>query len=141
MSMTIAQQFLGKLLVDTEKMAILSEPHANLQTRFAIESMILARAFSYAMQKAVDCPWYGVRGALTEEVLESISNTEFSEDTPSQFMWAEDSKVAMEVFEAALQDPCFRTVMEGALVAYMELQEQQAKIQSVLSQVQDETED
>lgn len=127
MSMTIAQQFLGKLLVDAEKIAILSEPYKSTQERLTLEAIMISRIFGYAVGKANDSPEYGVRGAIPEEAMEAITKAEFSTDLPGQFAWENDPKLALEILEGALQDPTFRTVLEGAVIAFRELKEHQAE--------------
>jgi len=123
--MTIAQQFLGKLLVDTEKIGILSEPYESWNQMNMTSAILLTTAYHSILEKARDQPWYGVRGGLPEEALDAIASTEFSEDEAKQFSWDEDSQRALELVETALQDPAFRTALDGLLIAYGQLADMQ----------------
>lgn len=125
-----ARTFLAQLLIETERQAILSEPYPSAQDRFDTQAFLLSCAFRHIMLDERERPWYGVRGALPEAALDKIRTAEANPAIDGQFAWASSSDEAMALLEIALQDPAFRTVLNGILLGVREALQFRALVES-----------
>lgn len=129
-ALTPVRSFLAKLLIESERQAILDEPYASARERFDTQVFLLSSAFRHIMTDEKERPWYGVRGALTEPALEKIHGASKDPEADNQFVWASTTDEAMALLEIALQDPAFRTVLHGLMLGVREALQFRAAVEA-----------
>jgi len=119
------KEFLARLLIGTEKDAILNGQYSTVDDRFQTSVAILGNAFQTVMHAYQQQPWYGVPDVLNEtfddSIIERMHNGEVDPDKPNQFSWAPDTETAMDIFADALSDPAFRLALHGLIQAFSQI--------------------
>lgn len=116
--MPIEEQFLGDLLVNSGKGAVLNAPYTNADDVLDTAMFIMAATMSHVVKTSVSRPWYGIKGVLKDEDYEAIEASSFNPEEQGQFYWADNPKEALAFFRAALEDPVIRTILDGVMKAY-----------------------
>jgi len=121
MDISITNQFLGNILVDTSKKAILETPYKDKEELEAAKAFLLSRVTQLVLVNR-DRDWFGVASELDDNVRELLSKVKFSPtEATGQFSWHDNTGEALDMFMKAMSNPAVRGIIEPLLQAYSEL--------------------
>lgn len=121
--MDIESKFLGEILTEQEKKAILNSSYRSAEELLDSQMFMLSRIMRNIILLMQQKPWYGISGILKDEHYDVISEAAFDEEENGQFFWEEDTEKAISIFIDALADPAFRRLFDCLLASFKEMQQ------------------
>lgn len=120
----VAAEFLGRLLLEKEKLAVLDPSYEGPQEKLNVLSYYVGYITKHISRHMDKRSLYGTKkGAIAIEesgLLDEVCNATFDIDGDSDFPWDSSNTEVMNLILSALEDPAFRVIFEALIFAYKE---------------------